>query len=255
VGDNVVKIRQCGAELEFEGADEVFLRQYLGLNDNLGQISHCVNKDSYVAGALKQFVGLRLVHQLPWECLVSYICATNKSIPAIELMLRKISSKYGGKKFFEGVEFHTLPTVEQLACSSGLGLRECGLGYRAKYLLATAKKIQKEKIDLEALKTTPYLQAKKTLLEFLGVGPKVADCVLLFSLEKTEAFPVDRWVKRVILNHYADKFPADVVKGMQSHDSVTPREYEAVGAFARSYFGCYAGYAQEYLFHAERTQR
>ena len=85
------------------------------------------------------------------------------------------------------------------------GLQECGLGYRAKYVQATAKKIYEEKIDLEDLKNLPYLEARKKLVEFSGVGLKVADCVLLFSLEKMEAFPVDVWVKRVILNHYADQ--------------------------------------------------
>jgi N-glycosylase/DNA lyase len=134
-------------------------------------------------------------------------------------------------------------------------LRECGLGYRAKYLLATAKKIHEEQIDLEALKTVPYLEARKKLIEFSGVGLKVADCVLLFSLEKSEAFPVDVWVKRVILNHYSNQFPDDLVKKMRSHDSLTNGEYIKIGDFARSYFGRYAGYAQEYLYHYERTQR
>jgi N-glycosylase/DNA lyase len=255
VGDHVVKLHQCNAELLIKGATEDFMRQYLGLNDNLEHINRCVNKDPFVAAALKQFQGLRLVHQLPWECLVSYICATNKNIPAIEMMLRKISAKYGEKKFLEDKQFYTLPSAKSLACSTENGLRECGLGYRAKYLLATAKKIDDEKIDLETLKRAPYLQAKKVLLSFLGVGAKVADCVLLFSLEKMEAFPVDLWVKRVILNYYSEKFPPEMVKKMQSRKSVTPKEYEAIGDFARSYFGCYAGYAQEYLFHMERTQR
>ena len=91
-------------------------------------------------------------------------------------------------------------------------MRECGLGYRAKYVQATAKKIFEEKFDLESLKNLPYLEARKTLVEFPGVGLKVADCVLLFSLEKMEAFPVDVWVKRVILNHYANQFPEAFVK-------------------------------------------
>ena len=120
---------------------------------------------------------------------------------------------------------------------------------------ATAKKILEEKINLEELKTMPYLEARKILLEFPGVGLKVADCVLLFSLGKIEAFPVDVWVKRVILNHYANLLPEPFVKKLQSHDSLTNGEYLKIGDFARNYFGAYAGYAQEYLFHYERTQR
>ena len=99
------------------------------------------------------------------------------------------------------------------------------------------------------------MKQEKLLLDFPGVGLKVADCVLLFSLEKLEAFPVDVWVKRVILNHYADQLSPDLVKSLQSHVSLSNGEYLKIDDFARSYFGAYAGYAQEYLFHYERTQR
>jgi N-glycosylase/DNA lyase len=255
VGEHVLKVRQRGAELDFENVDEQFVRGYFGLNDDLTQIAQCIGKDDYMQKALHRFGGLRIVRQLPWECLISFICATYKSIAAIELMLKKISLKYGEKKVFDGTDFYTFPTVEKLANASENGLRECGLGYRAKYVQATAKKIWDEKINLESLKALPYLDARNALLEFSGVGLKVADCVLLFSLEKLEAFPVDVWVKRVILNHYADRFPSDLVKKMQSHNSLTNSEYLKIGAFAQNYFGAYAGYAQEYLFHFERTQR
>jgi len=200
VGENVVKICQCGAELQFENVTKEFVQTYFGLNDDLVQISGCICKDEYMRKALQRFEGLRIVRQLPWECLISFICATYKSIAAIELMLNKISKKYGEKQVFEGMEFHSFPTVEQLSNASENGLRECGLGYRAKYLHATAKKIHDENINLEDFKNIPYLEARKKLLEFSGVGLKVADCVLLFSLRKLEAFPVDVWVKRVILN-------------------------------------------------------
>ena len=254
VGDKVIKIRQCGSELEFWGASDGFVRQYFGLNDNLTEINRCIAKDSYIQAALQRFEGLRIVRQVPWECLISFICATYKSIAAIELMLRKISEKYGEKSGLDGMDFFTFPSAQKLANASENGLRECGLGYRAKYLQATARTIVDDEIDLGALSALPYLDARKKLLEFSGVGLKVADCVLLFSLEKPEAFPVDVWVKRVILNHYADKFPAELVTKMKSHDSLTNGEYQKIGDFARTYFGKYAGYAQEYLYHYERSQ-
>ena len=153
------------------------------------------------------------------------------------------------------LDFYVFPTVERLSNASEKGLQECGLGYRAKYVQATAKKIHTENINLESLKSMTYAEARKVLLDFSGVGLKVADCVLLFSLEKMEAFPVDVWVKRVILNHYQNLLPTDLVKKLQSHSSLTNGEYEKIGAFARTYFGIYAGYAQEYLYHYERTQR
>jgi N-glycosylase/DNA lyase len=255
VGEKVFKIRQLGAELDFENVSEKFVTFYFGLNDDLEQISRCIGRDDYIRKALRRFEGLRIVRQEPWECLISFICATYKSIAAIELMLSKLSVKLGEKKAFDGLEFYTFPTVEKLAFASENGLRECGLGYRAKYVQATAKKIYESKIELESLKTLPYLEARKTLVEFPGIGLKVADCVLLFSLEKLEAFPVDVWVKRVILNHYANLFPEALVKKLSTNESLSNSEYEKLNAFGRSYFGKYAGYAQEYLYHYERTQR
>ncbi len=253
VGDRVFKVRQCGDQLEYVGVDEGFVRYFFGLNDDLALISQCIAKDSHIKAALGKFAGLRIVRQEPWECLIGFICSIQKNIPAIEQMLSKISVKFGEKQIFEGKDFYLFPTVERLALASENGLRDCGLGFRAKYVQATAQKICNEQIDLLSLKALPYLEARKALLELCGVGLKVADCVLLFSLEKMEAFPVDVWVKRVILNHYADQFPAELVKKMQSHDSLTNAEYLKIGDFARTYFGAYAGYAQEYLYHYERT--
>lgn len=255
VGEKVVKVCQCGSELQFENINVEFIQTYFGLKDDLAQISQCIGKDDYVKKALQRFEGLRIVRQLPWECLISFICATYKSIAAIELMLKKLSVKFGEKRVFDGMDFYTFPTVERLANANEKGLQECGLGYRAKYVQASAKKIVDQNINLEDLKNLPYLEAKKKLLDFSGVGLKVADCVLLFSLRKLEAFPVDVWVKRVILNHYADQLPELFVKKLQSHTSLTNGEYQKIGDFARTYFGAYAGYAQEYLFHYERTQR
>jgi N-glycosylase/DNA lyase len=254
VGQNVFKIRQFGSELEFEGVSDAFVNHYFGLNDDLEQISRCVARDNYIKKALHRFEGLRIVRQEPWECLISFICATYKSIAAIELMLRKLSVKFGEKRIFGGLDFYTFPTAEKLTFQSEKDLQECGLGYRAKYVQGTAKKICEEKFDLETLKSLPYLEARKALIEFPGVGLKVADCVMLFSLEKLEAFPVDVWVKRVILNHYEDQLPEPLIKKLSSHDSLTNGEYEKIRAFAQNYFGKYAGYAQEYLYHFERTQ-
>jgi N-glycosylase/DNA lyase len=100
----------------------------------------------------------------------------------------------------------------------------------------------------------PYQQAKKELFSLSGVGLKVADCVLLFSLGKLDAFPVDVWVKRAILKHYAEHFPNAFIKKISNQESLSNPEYEKLRAFGRNYFGEYAGYAQEYLYHYERMQ-
>jgi N-glycosylase/DNA lyase len=255
VGRNVFKIRQSGTKLEFKNVDNAFVRHYFGLNDDLEKISSCINKDDYIGKALQRFEGLRIVRQNPWECLISFICATYKSIPAIQHMLHKLSVMFGEKVVFDDLDFYMFPSIEGLAFASEKGLRECGLGYRAKYVQATAQKIHAEKLNLEDLKTLPYDEAKTELLNFPGVGLKVADCVLLFSLEKLEAFPVDVWVKRIMLTHYANHLSEVLVKKLLTQESLSKLEYHKLNVFGRSYFGKYAGYAQEYLYHYERAQR
>jgi N-glycosylase/DNA lyase len=254
VGGKPFKIRQCGGELEFVGVDADFVRDYFGLGDDLAEVCRCICKDKVISKALKQFEGLRIAHQNPWECLVSYICATNKNIPAIEDMLQKICIKFGEKTCFGGYEFYCFPTLEKLAKASLADLQSCSLGYRAKYVKETSLKILESGFNLESLKVLPYADAKLALLNFSGVGPKVADCVLLFSLGKTEAFPVDVWVKRIMLKYYGKCLPSEMLKKMSKHQSLTNGEYQCLNGFGRQYFGKYAGYAQEYLFHYERTQ-
>ncbi|MDR2707330.1 MAG: hypothetical protein LBB87_01080 [Nitrososphaerota archaeon] len=255
-GDKIFKIRQTSSKyLEFEGVDAGFVTGFFGLNDDLEEIERSVNKDPYIAAALKQFRGLRLIRQDPWECLASFICATYKNIVAIEQTLFKISQNHGEKRFFDGQTFWLFPSAEKLAMASVHDLEKCGLGYRAKYLQATAKRVYNEQVDLERFKHLSYVDAKKRLFEFPGVGLKVADCVLLFSLGKMEAFPVDVWVKRILVNNYAKCFSQDFVEKLGRHKSLSNGEYEKLCLFAQNYFGVYAGYAQEYLYHYERSRK
>ena len=250
--NKVLKIRQCKNELEYANADEEFVKRYFGLGENLQKISESVNKDAHISKAIRIFWGLRIIRQDPWECLITYICATYKNIPAIKHMLNNLSRKFGEKVTLDNCDFYTFPKAEKLANATLKNLEACGVGYRAKYLLETSKRIFENNFELERLEHLPYEQAKKELGNFSGVGPKVADCILLFSLGKSEAFPVDVWVKRVILNHYAEKLPNDFVQKLLRIDSLSSSDYERLNIFGRTYFGEYAGYAQEYLYHYER---
>ncbi len=252
VRDQAFKIRQVNAELEFANADEKFVENYFGLDDDLQKIRGKIGKDEHIRKAIRELWGLRVVRQDPWECLISYICATYKSIMAIENMLLRLSKKFGEKMPLDGCAFYTFPTPEKLARTTESDLMECGLGYRARYVLATAKRILENDFSLESLRKMPYQQAKRKLASFPGVGLKVADCILLFSLGKCEAFPVDVWVKRVLLKHYAAQFPNVFIEKISSHESLSNAEYEKLNDFGRNYFGEYAGYAQEYLYHYER---
>jgi N-glycosylase/DNA lyase len=255
VGDKAFKIRQTSAELEFVNADEKFVADYFGLGDDLLRIRDSISKDAHARRALQEFWGLRIVRQEPWECLISYICATYKSIAAIKQMLFRLSERFGERIALDGCDFYAFPAPEKLAKAAESSLAACGLGYRAKYVLETSKKICEGDFDLEGLRKMPYEQAKKALCGLSGVGLKVADCVLLFSLGKLDAFPVDVWVKRAILNHYAGQFPEEFVQKMSRNRSFSNAEYERLSAFGRNYFGEYAGYAQEYLYHYERMRR
>ena len=156
---------------------------------------------------------------------------------------------------FDGIDFYTFPKPEQLAQINPKDLRCCGLGFRTDRVLETAKLVDSERLSLEDLKRTDYSKAKRELLGLPGVGQKVADCVLLFSLEKLEAFPVDVWMKRAATNLYARHFDPFFIKKVASKSSLTLKEYETIASFGREYFGNYAGYAQEYLFHFLRTEQ
>jgi len=257
--DRVIKIKQSGERLIFhvfpETANQGFIENYLRLDDNLPSILSEISKDEHMREAIRLFCGLRISRQEPWECLISYICATYKSIPAIKKMINNISQRFGKKLTFDGYDFYTFPKPTDLTQTSPKDLRSCGLGFRAERVLETAKIIDSGKFALEALKCLDYGKARRELLVLPGVGQKVADCVLLFSLEKLEAFPIDVWMKRAATNLYASHFDSSFIKRVSSKGSITPKEYGIISSFGREYFGRYAGYAQEYLFHLLRTQQ
>jgi N-glycosylase/DNA lyase len=259
VADHVLKIRQIEDRLLFKGfpedVNQMFVETYLRLDDDLPIILSEIGRDEHVKKAVKLFHGLRISRQEPWECLISYICATYKNIPAIKKIIHNISQRFGKKIVFDGCDFYTFPKAATLAQTSPSDLRSCGLGFRAERLLETAKILNRGDFSLGALKRLDYESAKRKLLSLPGVGPKVADCVLLFSLEKLEAFPVDVWLKRAATNFYANHFDFSFVNRVSCKGSLSKKEYETINRFGREYFGRYAGYAQEYIFHLLREQR
>ncbi len=253
VNGKVVKVRQSGRELEFENVDRDFVVNYFGLKDNLSMILSEVGKDRHIRVAIDNCEGLRLLHQEPWECLVSYVCATYKNIASIKRMLFALSRKFGEEIHFGGRSYFEFPTADKLAEASLKELDDCELGYRAKYVSQTARRVYANDSAFEDLRKMAYDEARKVLLDFPGVGQKVADCVLLFSLGKFEAFPVDVWVRRAVVRHYAQHFPQEFVHEISKDESLSESEYKRLNLFGREYFGRYAGYAQEYLYHYERT--
>jgi len=255
VRENAFKIRQTGNDLEFENVEMDFVKSYFGLYDNLPKILLQISKDKHIKRAVETSKGLRILRQDPWECLISYICATYKNISAIKQMLSNLCKKFGDRIYFDEYYSYTFPTPERLAKATAEELAKCGLGYRAKYVSETAKMVYENRYEFESLRRIAYEKAKEKLLNFPGVGLKVADCILLFSFGKLQAFPVDVWIKRVILKYYTNHFPNEFIGKISSKKSLTSSEYKKLNLFGQRYFGDYAGYAQEYLYHYERTKR
>ncbi len=256
VRQNVVKARQNGDVLEFQTYPEElnsdFIESYFRLSDDLPKIYSSILKDEHIQAAVERFKGLRLLRQEPWECLISYICATNKNIPAIKDMILNMSKRFGKRLLFDELEFYTFPKPRDLAHASIEGLRACKLGFRAERVLEVSRKVSTGEANLEDLRKLNYEEAKNELIKLHGVGPKVADCVLLFSLEKLEALPIDVWMKRIFMENYSDHFNPSFVEKVLSKKSITHGEYNRIGLFGRTYFGKFVGYAQEYLYHFKR---
>lgn len=255
VGENVAKLKQADGKLVFytypEQKNVDFIEDYFRLDDDLRHILSRINRDAEVNKAIEKFYGLRIIRQDPWECLISYICATNANIPGIKNVVSSMARNFGKKVIFESQEFHAFPKPDALARASLAELGTCGLGYRARYVLGTSRLISSGAVQFESLKGLDYEDARAKLLALPGVGQKVADCVLLFSLDKLEAFPVDIWVKRIVLERYPEHFDSF---GLSDKGAVASREYHAISAFGRGHFGKYAGYAQEYLFYYRRSR-
>lgn len=242
-GDRVVKFSKTDSGFEFSSFPEQknFERDLFRLDDDDGSIFAEMSRDPFIAGLLKTYSGLRIMRQDPRQCLFSFVCASNTNIPMIRRMLYTLAKKYGQKVSADGMEFHTFPSAEALNNVSEGELRSCGLGYRARAIKAVAQGIATGALDLESLKKASYADAKQELLKIYGVGPKIADCVLLFSLDKLEAFPIDVWIARALASNYGwlGRF----------REKLTARQYDVLSESARKHFGRHAGYAQQYLYY------
>jgi len=210
--------------------------QYLDLNRNYSEIKATYAKDKYVSGAMEFGYGIHILNQDIFECLISFIISTQNQIPRIKKIVASLSEMYGKPCRIGDLTLYAFPTADDLKNVTSSDLEPLKAGYRADYITDAVKKVLSGEIDLERVKEMPYDRAKKELMKIKGVGPKVADCVLLFSCGKSEAFPVDVWVQRTMRTLYMN-------------EKATNRQIEAK---ARELFGKYAGFAQQYLFYYAR---
>ena len=234
-------------------------KEYFDWNRDYDKVKQKLKKDPLMKEAMAFGYGIRILNQEPFETLISFILSANNIIPKIKNGVRKISLNYGKEISYQGETYYAFPTPEELSVASEDDLRALGVGFRAKYIYETTKMIVRArallearesraltdeelgdlKYDLDYLATLPHDLCHLGLQGYVGVGPKVADCVMLFSMKKQEAFPVDVWVKKAMVHFY----------GAESTN--LPK----IRTFGQAQFGNLSGFAQQYLFYHARENK
>lgn len=260
----VIEITQKGNEVTIHNTNEedfnnIWLH-YFDLETNYDEIKDNLSKDEILRESIKYGYGIRILNQDPFEMLISFIISARNSIPSIKKTVKKICEKWGDKIVYKGNEYYTFPTPEQISSATLEEIQETGASFRSKYIVDTIKKVNealevkkdyeanKENYDerpeildydLEYIKNLNDDECHIALQKFMGVGAKVADCIMLFSMKKKSAFPVDVWVKRAMIHFYV---APDV-------------SLNKMRIFARNKFGKYSGMAQQYLFYYARENK
>ena len=242
-GQNVLKINKNGVIKSIRNLKTDFFRK----NDNMQEIIKSISKDKTVKKAVKEYEGLRLFRQDPFQCLISFIISSDSNIQKIKNSLEKITKKFGKKVKIQNKEFFLFPEPEKIAKATIDEIKSCGVGYRAPFIKEAAKMVILKKIDFEYLKKCDYHEAKKNICLVPGIGNKVADCIMLFSLNKLESFPLDTWMIKILEKYYSKEFKIET-------KTITQKQYELLHEKIVNYFGPYCGYAQQYLFKMEREK-
>ena len=226
------RLRHVGESIFLSGSFEDFesvWRSYFDLNRDYAEIRQNLCIDEFMNRATTFGEGIRILRQDKWEALCSFIVSQNNNIPRIKSIIDKLCQEFGDSFSFEGKSFYTFPSAERLAKLDAEALASLRCGYRAEYIICAAKMVDSGVIDLESLAQETPETARFALKKIHGVGDKVADCVMLFGLHMLDAFPLDVWMKRAVVEHYGPKFDQNV-------------------------FSPYAGIAQQYIFHYKRNE-
>lgn len=243
----VIEVEKNGKDVIIYNANEKefyeIWQEYFDLKRDYLKIKEVLSKDSLLKISVEFGHGIRLLQQESFELVISFIISANNRIPMIKRAIDNISKKFGKSIEYKGKVYYAFPTVEQLSKATMEELEGCGTGFRAKYIADTVGKINnskaddyKQEYDLEWIKSQTDDLCHEALQIFNGIGPKVADCIMLFSMNKYSAFPVDVWVKRAMQHFY---LAPDV-------------SLKKIREFARNKFGELSGFAQQYLFYYAR---
>src|SRR5216110_3649201 len=252
IGDCAVYIEECGELLRAsvasassrlisdDGQDaHAAICRYFALDHPLAEICASFPDDPAMNAARHFCRGLRIIRQPKWECLATFICSSMKQVAHIRQISLALRERFGAQRKIGTHMVYTFPSPRRLARASKNELLECKLGYRAKNLRETARLVSSGEADLEAWSVLSDADLRKHLCALPGVGPKIANCVMLFAYERLRAFPIDVWIERALRQHY--------FSGRKKMSAQRLRE------FSETYFGEHGGYAQQYLFHHART--
>jgi len=216
---------------------EEIVKEYFDLNKDYSLLEEKISLiDENIQKSVRNTTGIRILNQDLFETLISYIISANNNIKRISKSVDKISEMFGKEVKYDNKSYYLFPTLEELSRATVEDLLSCGVGFRAKYIKNTVKELMENKNILSQLPDMTTDKAREILLGFMGVGPKVSDCILLFSLKKTEVFPIDVWVKRVMEKLY---FKCNVT-------------IKEISKYARENFGKDAGIIQQHLFYNVR---
>ena len=237
-----------------EDVEKIWIK-YFDLERDYSEIKEKLSEDDLLRKSVEFGPGIRILNQDPFEILISFIVSARNSIPSIMKTINKISAKWGTEIEYNGTIYNAFPTIEQIKDATLEEIQETGASFRSKYIIDTISNVYKsykankegtseeieelKKYDLEYIKSLTDDECHKALQEFKGVGAKVADCIMLFSMEKYSAFPVDVWVKRAMIYFYGAK----------------DESLNKIRIFARNKFKDLSGFAQQYLFYYARENK
>lgn len=244
--NNVLNVNKIDNDIIFKGICENNIKEvcteYFDLARNYEDIKLELSKvDDNLKKSIDYGEGIRILNQDLWETIISFIISANNNIPRIKGIINRLSEKFGSKIEWNGETYYTFPTVQQLARASVQDLRSLGLGFRDVRVYETTKMILNKEVDLDKMYEEDTSKVKESLLTLSGVGPKVADCILLFSkLKRFDVFPIDVWVRRVMNELYIKN---------EDETKVSKKEIENL---AKEKYGNLEGIAQQYLFYWKR---
>ena len=244
--NNVINVKKENNKIIFRGICRGDIKEecikYFDLDRDYEKIKDKLSKvDENLKASIKHGIGIRILNQDLWEALISFIISANNNIPRIKGIIERLAKNYGDKIIWKNKEYYTFPTPEQLKKASVADFRKLGLGFRDVRVYETTKIVNDNKNILHELKNEEDVnKLREELLKFPGVGPKVADCIMLFALNKLEVFPIDVWVRRVMNELYI------------KNDDETKVNKKQIEKLAKEKYGNLAGIAQQYLFYWRR---